>query len=74
MNPKSGYLVGGNNTFSFSVEDPAGNQFNRSFEIVLDSTKPEISHLLSSENSVHSIIGPGQGQRLMLQILHYPSK
>jgi len=54
MNPKSGYLVGGNNTFSFSVEDPAGNQFNRSFEIVLDSTKPEIfSSTFSSENSVH---------------------
>jgi len=51
MNPKSGYLVGGNNTFSFSVEDPAGNEFNRSFEVVLDSTKPEIfSSMFSSED------------------------
>ena len=54
MMPKSGYLVNGNNTFSFSVLDPAGNQFNRSFEVVLDSTKPEIfSSVFSSENSVH---------------------
>ena len=54
MMPKSGYLVNGNNTFSFSVLDPAGNQFNRSFEVILDSTKPEIfSSVFSSENSVH---------------------
>ena len=54
MIPKSGYLVNGNNTFSFSVSDPAGNQFNRSFEVVLDSTKPEIfSSVFSSENSMH---------------------
>ncbi len=53
MMPKSGYLVNGNNTFSFSVSDPAGNEFNRSFEVVLDSTKPEIfSSVLSSENSI----------------------
>ena len=67
----SGYLVGGNNTFSFRVEDPAGNQFNRSFEVVLDSTKPEIfSSNFSSENSnIYLIIGLGQGQPLMLQIL-----
>ena len=54
MASKSGYLVNGNNTFSFSVSDPAGNQFNRSFEVVLDSTKPEIfSSVFSSENSMH---------------------
>ena len=47
--PKSGYLVQGNNTFSISVQDPAGNTFNRSFEVVLDTTKPEIiSSSLSS--------------------------
>ena len=47
--PKSGYLVQGNNTFSISVQDPAGNAFNRSFEVVLDTTKPEIiSSYLSS--------------------------
>jgi len=54
MASKSGYLVNGNNTFSLSVSDPAGNQFNRSFEVVLDSTKPEIfSSIFSSENSMH---------------------
>ena len=52
MMPKSGYLVGGNNTFLFSVEDPAGNAFNRSFEVVLDTSKPEIfSSYFFSENS-----------------------
>ncbi len=55
MMPKSGYLVGGNNTFFFSVEDPAGNTFNRSFEVVLDTSKPEIiSSYLSSENLENS--------------------
>ncbi len=50
-NPISGYLVGGNNTFSFSVEDPAGNAFNRSFEVILDTTKPEIiSSYFHSDN------------------------
>ena len=47
----SGYLVGGNNTFSFRVEDPAGNSFSRSFEVVLDTTAPEIfSSQFVSEN------------------------
>jgi len=39
---RSGYLIGGNNTFNLSVSDPAGNIHTRSFEVVLDSTAPEI--------------------------------
>jgi len=60
------YIVNGNNTFLISVIDPAGNEYQESFDIILDSTAPSIESIsLSTNDPIHNFVnGSWEGTSL----------
>jgi len=53
----SKYVVNGNNSFSISVFDPAGNEYNESFDVILDSTAPSIDSIFfDTYNPSHNFL------------------